>query len=43
VDQRLAFKAQKLAEEKGLDLATAQTQVLKEHPNWPGSITTPSG
>ncbi len=32
VNERLAFKAQKLAAEKNLDLAAAQTQVMKDNP-----------
>jgi len=32
VDQRVAFKARKLAAEKKLDLAAATAQVLKDHP-----------
>lgn len=33
VDQRLAFKAQKLAKEKNIDLAAAQDLALKENPD----------
>lgn len=32
VDQRISFKAQKLAAEKKIDIATAQIQVLKDNP-----------
>jgi hypothetical protein len=42
-DQILAFKAQQLAKEKGLDLAEAQRQVMHDNPEmaqkWHGAAT----